>query len=95
MTNNGTSTVTITKALISWAGTGTLEQLIFGGTVIKTFLPPVTPVPIVDAFDGAESARYLDPSDTKTFQLGIPGQILATTLTLHFDEACSITTMTG
>ncbi len=92
--NTGSQTVTITKVLVSWAGTGTLEQLLFGGTVIKTLSPPATPVVNTDQFDGTLSARQLDQGQSKTFDLGIPGQILATTLTIHFDGVCVITTMT-
>ena len=92
--NAGSQTVTITKVLVSWAGTGTLEQLLFSGAVIKTLSPPATPVVNTDQFDGPLAARQLDQGQTKTFTLGIPGQILATTLTLHFDGVCVITTMT-
>ena len=92
--NAGSQTVTITKVLVSWAGTGTLEQLMFGGTVIKTLSPPATPVVNTDQFDGSQAARQLGQGQSKTFDLGIPGQILATTLPIHFDGSCEIPTMT-
>jgi hypothetical protein len=93
VTNAGPQTDTITKVLASWA-IGNLEQFLFGGTVIKTFSPPATPVVNIDLFDGPLTARQLDQGQSKTFYLNIDGTIMATTLTLHFDGVCVITTMT-
>ena len=91
--NAGSQTVTITKVLASWA-IGNLEQFLFGGTVIKTFSPPATAVVNIDQFDGPITARELDQGQSKIFYLNIDGTIMATTLTLHFDGVCVITTMT-
>lgn len=95
VTNYGSQTVTVTAVTVSWAGAGTLEELLFGGMLIRTLSPPATPVAIIGEFDGTVAARQLDPGQSKTFDLGIPGQILATTITIVFDDgACLTTTMT-
>ena len=94
VTNNGTQTVLVTMVAHSWAGTGKLEEVVFGGNIIKTISPPVTPVARYYTFDGPVEWRLLDPGETKRIHLDVPGQILATTVGLRFDDMCTITTLT-
>jgi len=90
ITNTGSEIETVTQVVTSWAGGGLIHDYKFGGIVIKTHSPPATPVPIVVEFEGNVSARQLHPGQTKTFEVGIPGNALAMTLDLVFDGACHI-----